>query len=105
MSKREKIKDFLTNDDALKLLRTIDALNPPSLPTNRLCTIREVSEAMGLGLKATWEMIDAAASCDLVSFYGGILSKKRVDLTELGERVCECTTSNEIRGVLNAIQL
>ena len=101
--KLNKIKDFLLIDDAFNMLKVIDRLNPIALPTNRLCTIKEVSTTMGLSLKDTWDMINIAGDCGLVAFYGGVLSRKRIDLTEDGEKISRCNTPNEIREVLNGL--
>lgn len=101
---KEKIKEFLTHDDALKLLKTIDALNPSYLPVNKLHTIKDVSVEMGLSLKETWTLINMAESCGLVIFYGGVLSRKKVDLSELAERLTECTTNKDMKEVLDGIE-
>lgn len=103
MAQKEKIKEFLTNDDGLVLLKTIDILNPMSLPTSKLCTIKTVSDVMGKSLKDTWHLIDDAYMCSLVVFYGGLLSRKRVDLTDLGESFCDCVTPADIGDILNGI--
>ena len=101
---KEKIKEFLSHDDALRLLRTIDVLNPSNLPVNKLHTIKDVSVAMNMSLKQTWEMVNAAESCGLVIFYSGLLSRKKIDLSELGERFTECATPNDIKEVFDAIE-
>lgn len=96
MKKKSDIVDFLRKDFARDLLKTIDFLNPPHLPISRLCTIKDVSLNMPLGLKETWKLIDEACECGLVATYGGLLSNKRVDLTELGELVTECGSEDDI---------
>ena len=103
MLNKDEIRDYLSNDDGLKILKTIDALNPIELPTNKLCTIKQVSETAGIPLKEAWALINKAYDCGLVVFYGGMLSRKRVDLTEIGEDLCDCTTAGDIGGVLNAL--
>ncbi len=103
MINKNKVKMYLSNDDGLKILKVIDSLNPIELPTNKLCTIKQVSEASGISLKSTWGLIDEASDCGLVVFYGGLLSRRRVDLTEAGERLCECETPNDIKEVLNVL--
>lgn len=105
MVNKDDIKAYLTNDDGLKILRTIDSLNPIELPTNKLCTIKQVSDISGIPLKETWTLINKAYDCGLVVFYGGILSRKRVDLTEIGEDLCDCTTAGDIKGVLDALRV
>lgn len=100
----DKIKEYLSHDKGLDLLKTIDHLNPVDIPVNKMKTIRDVSASMGMPLRETWQLIDKAYDAGLVMFCGGLLSRKRVDLTELGERFCECTTANEIKGVLNSVE-
>ena len=103
MLTKDDVVEFLKNDHGLDLLKTIDDLNPINLPTNRLCTIKEVCNAMNMPLKEGWKFIDQAYDCGLVVYYGGVLSRKRVDLTEIGEKLCECNTAEDVKGVLNAI--
>ena len=98
------LKQYLSHDDGLKLLKTIDSLNPSTIPNSKVSTIKDVSVAMGWGLKETWDLIDFAYRAGLVSFYGGLLSRKRVDITELGERICECATSKDIKEVLKSVE-
>ena len=100
---KDAIRHFLSNDDGLKLLKTIDILNPSDLPVNKLHTIRDVSEAMCWSVRDTWKLIDEAESCGLVMFCGGLLSRKKVDLTEFGERITECATATDIKEVLDGI--
>ena len=100
MSKRDKVRDYLTNDLGLNILRTIDRLNPIELPTSRLCTVKEVSEAANLPMKETWNLINQAYDAGLVTFYTGLLSRRKVDLTEIGEKLCECETAEDIKAVL-----
>ena len=103
MMNEEAIKDFLSLDDGLKLLKTIDRLNPSDLPVNKLHTIKDVSVAMGLSLRDTWKMINEAEACGLVIFYGGLLSRKKVDLTDIGENFAECATAKDIKEVFDGL--
>lgn len=87
----------------MRLLKTIDSLNPITLPTDKLCTIKKVSDVMNKPLKETWKLVDDGYKCGLIVFYGGLLSRKRLDLTELGEKLCECTAASDVKVVLDAI--
>ena len=103
MMNKDDVKLYLTNDDGLKILKVIDSLNPIDLPVNKLCTIKQVADATGISLREAWKLIDQACDCGLVTSYGGLLSRKRVDLTEFGETLCDCDTPEHIREVLNAL--
>ena len=87
--KDRKIDDFLADDCAKLLLVTVDRLNPITLPESRLCTMKTLSETLGWDLKRTWGMCDTAVSLGLMAYRGGMLSHKRVDLTELGAKMAE----------------
>lgn len=104
MSKKIKlIKEFLSYDDGLRMLKTLDRLNPPTLAASKVSTIKDVSTAMGLGLKETWEMVELGMKADLIISYGGILSKKRVDLSELGGEFSQCNTADDIKKVMDHV--
>lgn len=100
----DKIREYLSHDRGLDLLKTIDNLNPMSIPVNKMKTIKDISVAMNMPLRETWQLIDKAYDADLVMFCGGVLSRKKVDLTELGEMFCECTTANDIKEVLRNVK-
>lgn len=104
MTQEDEIKVYLSNDSGLDLLKTIDKLNPMDLPTNKLCTIKDVSVAMNKPLRETWQLINEAYNCGLVTFYNGLLSRKRVDLTDIGEMISECTTPVDIKFALAEIK-
>ena len=104
MSKTDKIREFLSDDDAMTLLKTIDMLNPMSKSVNECCTIRLVSEVMAKSLRETWSLVNKGIECEVIMSYGGVLSRKRIDLTELGELLTECTTPNEIKEVLKNVE-
>lgn len=100
----DKIKEYLSHDRGLDLLKAIDRLNPIDIPVNKMKTIKDISVYMDMPLKETWQLVDKAYGAGLVTFCGGLLSRKRVDLTEVGEKLCECTTANDIKGVLNSVE-
>lgn len=104
MSKTDKIKEFLSDDDAMTLLKTIDMLNPANKSVNECCTIKLVSEAMAKPLKETWSLVNKGIDCEVILSYGGVLSRKKIDLTDLGELLTDCTTPNEIKEVLKNVE-
>lgn len=104
MASEAQIKQFLSNDDALTLLKTVDMLNPAHISPSKCCNIKTISSVMGKGLKDTWNLVNQGLDCGLLMTYGGILSRRRVDLTDVGERFCECTTANEIKMVINDVK-
>lgn len=104
MNNRKKIEAFLTNDDGLNLLKAVDLLNPITIPANKIHTIKDLSVYMGLPLKETWMLVDEAYDAGLVMFCGGLLSRKKIDLTDLGEMFCECSTPEHIKEVLKNVK-
>ena len=91
---------FLADDRAMTLLRTIDRMNPMDVPVNRLSTIREVADVLGWPVMDTWKLIDAGVRTGVLMYCGGVLSRRRVDLTEKGEDVVDTDGTEELRKII-----
>lgn len=96
-----ELKEYLANDDVMDMLKTIDRLNPTELPVNRVCTIKKLAETMDKSITDVWKMCDAGVRVGVLMYYGGVLSRKRVDLTDLGEDIIDADGTEELRKILN----
>ena len=99
-----RVRDFLADDRGMELLKTIDKMNPLELPENRLSSIKEVSDVLGWTLRDTWKLIDRGVAAGLLSYHGGMLSRRRVDLTDEGERVVDADGTEELRKIVRGKQ-
>ncbi len=100
----KKILEFFSKEKSLDMLKVIDGLNPVYLSVSKLCTIKDVSVAMGMELRDVWNMIDEGHKAGLFTYYGGVLSKRRVDITDLGEYFLECRTQKDIKEALKRVE-
>ena len=98
--KNNRLRSYLADDDVMRMLKVIDDLNPIELPTNKVCTIKEVAVAMDLPVKIVWEMCDQGADIGVLMYYGGLLSRKRVDLSQLGEDIVDADGTEDLREII-----
>ena len=96
----KRLAEFLADDRAMVLLRTIDELNPLTLPENGLSTRADVAKALGWDLNDTWELISEGVDAGALRYHGGVLSKKRVDLTDLGEAIVDADGTEALRAII-----
>ena len=91
---------FLADDRAMELLKAIDKINPIELPENKLSSIKEVSDVLGWSLRDTWKLIDKGVTAKALAYHGGILSRKKVDLTDLGEDIVDAEGTEDLRNII-----
>ena len=96
----KRLAEFLADDRAMTLLKTIDELNPLTLPENGLATRADVAKTLKWGLNETWELISQGVDAGVLRYHGGMLSKKRVDLTDLGEAVVDADGTEDLRKII-----
>lgn len=101
--KKELIIEFLSKEHGMDLLRALGRMNPKNLSLSQLTTIISVSKMMGLEIKEVWELVELGHDAGLITYYGGLLTRRRMRLSELGEKVCSCTTPGELKGVLKDV--
>ena len=100
LMENKRLAEFLADDRAMTLLKTIDGLNPLTLPENGLATRADVAKTLKWGLNETWELISQGVDAGVLRYHGGMLSKKRVDLTDLGEAVVDADGTEELRKII-----
>ena len=95
-----ELRDYLADDDVMALIKTIDMINPSHLPVEKVSTIKTVADVMGLPLKMVWKMCDRGVELGVLMYYGGVLSRKRVDLTDLGEAIMDADGTEDLRNII-----
>lgn len=95
-----ELRDYLADDDAMALIKAIDMINPSHLPMEKVSTIRTVADVMGLPLKTVWKMCDKGVDLGVLMYCGGMLSRKRVDLTEFGEQILDADGTEDLRNII-----
>ena len=98
------LRDFLADDRAMELLKAIDRMNPIELPPNRVSTIKEVADVLGWPLRETWKLCDKGVETGVLMYCGGMLSRKRVDLTDKGEDVVDADGTEELRTMVRGLR-
>ena len=97
---KNELRDYLADDDVMRMLKVIDDINPPQLPVSKVSTIKEVTDVMELPLKWVWKMCDRGVELGVLMYYGGILSRKRVDLTDFGEQILDADGTEDLRNII-----
>ena len=97
---KNELRDYLADDDVMRMLRTIDRINPSYLPSDRVSTIKEVADVMDLPLKIVWKMCDKGVELGILMYYSGMLSRKRVDLTDFGEDIVDADGTEDLRNII-----
>ena len=97
---RNELRDYLADDDVMRMLKAIDNINPSYLPVDRVSTVKEVADVLDMPLKIVWKMCDKGVELGVLMYCGGILSRKRVDLTEFGENILDADGTEELRGII-----
>ena len=97
---KNELRDYLADDDVMTLIKTIDMINPSHLPVEKVSTIKTVSDVMGLPLRIVWKMCDRGVELGVLMYYGGVLSRKRVDLTDLGEAIMDAEGTEDLRNII-----
>lgn len=98
--KENELRDYLADDDVMVMLKTIDRLNPMDLPENKLCTIKTLAVNVGKSITEVWKMCDKGVRVGVLSYRGGVLSRKRVDLTEFGENILDADGTEDLRNII-----
>ena len=103
MTKNE-LRDYLADDDVMDMLKAIDRLNPEELPVSRLCTMKKVSDVTGLPLRDVWKKCDEGVRAGVLMYCGGMLSRRRVDLTMLGLEILDAEGTEELRKIIKGYE-
>lgn len=98
--KKNELRDYLADDDVMTLIKTIDMINPSHLPAEKVSTIKVVADVMDMPLRAVWKMCDRGVELGVMIYYGGILSRKRVDLTDMGEAIVDAEGTEDLRNII-----
>ena len=94
------MRDYLADDDVMMMLKAIDNINPSYLPVDRVSTVKEVADVLDMPLKVVWKMCDKGVELGVLMYCGGLLSRKRVDLTEFGENILDADGTEELRKII-----
>lgn len=98
--KKNELRDYLADDDVMTLIKTIDMINPSHLPAEKVSTIKTVADVMDMPLRVVWKMCDRGVELGVMIYYGGILSRKRVDLTDMGEAIVDAEGTEDLRNII-----
>lgn len=98
--KKNELRDYLADDDVMTLIKTIDMINPSHLPAEKVSTIKVVADVMDMPLRVVWKMCDRGVELGVMIYYGGILSRKRVDLTDMGEAIVDAEGTEDLRNII-----
>lgn len=98
--KKNELLEYLADDDVMDMIKTIDRMNPSCVPVDKVSTIKDVAHATGMPLKIVWKMCDRGVELGVLMYYGGVLSRKRVDLTDLGEAIIDADGTEDLRNII-----